>query len=64
MTKRRYLERPPANGGFGKAFFIAFAEVHRNLERPPAKVYPILKGFAEVAEVAEVDPHFQKNRGR
>jgi len=65
-AKRRFLEKPPANARKKKGskipIIIGFAEVHRYLEKPPAKVFPVWKRVSlGLREVAEVDRLSKQN---
>jgi hypothetical protein len=53
---RKTTRKRPEKGGSKIPIIIRFAEVHRYLEKPPAKGFPVWKRvFLGLREVAEVD---------
>jgi hypothetical protein len=52
----------PEKGGSKMPIIIGFAEVHRYLEKPPAKVFPVWERVSPgLREVAEVDRLSQRS---
>jgi hypothetical protein len=59
---RKTTRKPREKGGVKNPIVIGFAEVRRNLERPPAKVCSVWEGVSPgLREVAEVDRLSKRN---